>query len=322
MPPKPSDDDLDLLTEEERQGLLDDAIVDEGLDDDAGDDEDGGSDAGAGESDDGAAAAATESGDAGSGEPDGGDEADEQSADAGGADAAAAAAADAVAAAAAADTGAAAVAEPEERAASWILPPELGQKIDELDKARDALAEQFDDGELTAKEYREKLKPIEKELDELKDRRTAANVERDLEIRRYKTETVPGFLEAHPEYADPESPLYTMLDQTLRKLQQSSRDPLSPRLLERAHEQIAGQVRKAFGVDVTAPKPKDPNPKPAAPKREIPPTLANVPTSDITDADDGGEFAYLDRLATQDVEKYEAALAKMSDEARERYLAQ
>jgi hypothetical protein len=324
MAPKHSEVDLDLLTEEEREGLLADDIVDEGAEEgaDTTDEADG---------DDASAAAAggeAEPGSKDDAEPDAAAAkagADPEAAVKAAADAEVAQAATDAAAAAAKDEGAAptpAAAE-EERQASWILPAEVGQKIDELEKARDAIVEQFDDGELTGKEMREKLKPLEKEMDQLKEQRTAANVQRDIAITTYKDVTVPAFFSAHPEYADKDSPLYGMLDATVRKLQQASRDPLSPQILERAHEQISGQLRKALGI-TEVPKPKTPAADPAkpVPKRDIPPTLANVPAADINDADDGGEFAYLDRLAEQDVEKYEAALGKMPDEARERYLSQ
>jgi hypothetical protein len=54
----------------------------------------------------------------------------------------------------------------------------------------------------------------------------------------------------------------------------------------------------------------------------MPPNLGTVPAADITDADDGGEFAHLDRLAAKDSVSFERELAKMSPDARDRYLAQ
>lgn len=311
MGPKHSDDDLDLLTDEEREGLLADDIVDEGLETDdetgdANDDVETGGDAGT--------EAEAEAADGDAGQDDG---AAQVAADA------AAEQTDAIAATAADEPDAGSTEAEGERIASWALPPEVNQKIEELDKARDALSEQFDDGELTAKEYREQLKPLEKELDALKERRTTANVQRDIAISTFKEVTVPAFLEAHPQYADTKSPLYGMLDNTLRGLQQTSRDPLSPKLLEQAHKQISSTLKKALGIsEIPKPKAATPNAGKPAAKREIPPTLANVPAADISDADDGGEFAFLDRLAAQDTEKFESALAKMSDDARERYLAQ
>ncbi|MBD9539938.1 hypothetical protein IB276_10795 [Ensifer sp. ENS04] len=316
--------DLDMLTDEEREGLLDDTVVDEGLEDGAegDDDADNGDDGGEGADNGGDTGA-----DAGDGVSDAGDGGQAE-----GADAAAAAAA---AAATAADTGAVAgddggtgddagVVEEVERPASWILPPDINDKIKNLDDERDRIAASFDDGDLTAQEMRAKLKPIEQELDALKDRRTAANVSRDLAIETYKTQTVPAFFKEHTQY-EKGTVLYDMLDTELRKLQAASLDPLNPKHLQKAHEIIDGQLRKALGDGAVAkkdPGTKTPAGKTPAPKREIPPTLANVPSADITDAEDGGEFSYLDRLANTNVEAYEQALGKLSDDKRERYLAQ
>ncbi|MCA1490105.1 hypothetical protein I6F11_04125 [Ensifer sp. NBAIM29] len=325
MAGKHSEIDLDMLTEEEREGLLDESVVDEGLEGNEGEGDEEGAAGGEGDGKDGDKA------DAGADNGDGGEE--DKAGQEDGADAAAAAAAADAAAAAAADAtnadagdgepGADAGAEEEERPASWILPADINDKIKSLDEERDRIAASFDDGDLTAQEMRAKLKPIEQQLDELKDQRTAANVSKNLAIETYKTVTVPEFFKEHTQYK-PGSVLYNMLDTELRKLQSASVDPLNPKHLRKAHEIIDKQLREALG-DSAGGK-KDPAAKPQngkpAPKREIPPTLANVPAADITDAEDGGEFAYLDRLANKDVEAYERELGKLSDDKRDRYLAQ
>ncbi|WP_208613676.1 hypothetical protein, partial [Agrobacterium tumefaciens] len=89
----------------------------------------------------------------------------------------------------------------------------------------------------------------------------------------------------------------------------------------RAHENLTAQVTKAYGVKPTA-KPRPNGAKPAAASREVVPTLGSVPAADGNDDTDDSEFAWLDRLGNSDVEKYEAELAKLSDEKRERYLAE
>lgn len=314
MAPKLSEQDLAMLTEEERQGLLDDELVDEGLEgdeDDAGEDGDvsGGDDtknegkadedASASETgDDGARADATPAvaapdvnadADAGTGDDAGGD--DTVAAD-----------------------------EEQERQAAWILPADVDDKIKALDEERDRIVVSFDDGDLTAQEMRAKLKPLEQQLDELKEQRITANTLRGIAVQDYTTKTVPDFLKDHPEYK-PGSLLYKMLDDEVRKLQQGSRDPLNPKHLRRAHETVAEQLRAALGTEGAK---KDPPPKSekTTPKREVVPTLAGVPAADITDSDDGGEFAYLDRLAAQDVVAYEKELAKLPDHKRDQYLAQ
>lgn len=319
MAPKFSEAELEMLTEEERQGLLDEDIVDEGLegegdgDESDGDDGDAGGDAGA-EAD----GADQDAGDGDTADADA--DAGTEGGDAAAADAAAAAAAAAAASADTGDIGAEEEAE-QERPAAWILPAEVNDKITALDAERDKLAEQFDDGELSAKEYREKLKPIEAEMDDLKQQRTTANTLRDIAITDYKEKTVPDFLKDNPQYK-PGSLLYKMLDDEVRKLQQGSRDPLNPKHLRKAHETISEQLRAALGDTGGGKRPDPKTPPKTPPKREVPPTLAGVPSADITDADDGGEFAYLDRLAAKNVVEYEKELAKLPDHKRDQYLAQ
>lgn len=319
MPPKFNEADLDGLTEEEREGLLDETVVDEGLESagDAGDE---------GDEDDQGAAGGDAGGDnrgddAGDGDGDGEEDKGAGSDDTG-SDIAGDAGADVDTGGDNAGDDAQGDEEDDEKPASWILPADINDKIKALDAERDKLAEQFDDGELNAKELRAKLKPIESELDELKERRTSAAVTRDLAIERYKTETVPTFFSEHPQYK-PGTVLHTMLDTELRKLQSASKDPLNPKHLQKAHAILDKQLREALG-DAAKPKPKTENQsgKGKLPKREAPLTLANVPAADISDTGDGGEFAYLDRLANQDIEAYERELGKLSDEKRDRYLAQ
>ncbi|WP_331373785.1 hypothetical protein [Sinorhizobium chiapasense] len=315
MPPKFSDADLDGLTEEERDGLLDETVVDQGLEsaggDEAGDDVE--SDAGEGAVDDGADDNADDKAGADSDDKAAGD--DTAVGDTGdtGADAGEAGADDDVAAG---------EDEEEEKPASWILPADINDKIKTLDEERDRIVASFDDGDLTAKEMREKMRPIEQQLDELKDLRTTATVTKNIAIETYKTQTVPAFFKDHPQYK-PGTVLHSMLDTELRKLQSASKDPLNPKHLQKAHAVLDEQLRAALGQPVQKkadnPAGKDTG-KP--PKREVPPTLANVPAADISDTDDGGEFAYLDRLANKDIEAYERELGRLSDEKRDRYLAQ
>lgn len=313
--PKHTEIDLDMLTDEERAGLEDTDLVDEGLEDgdDNGDDI---TDHGKGSGTD----------DADNPEPDGADAGDGKQADEEAAAAAAAAASaekppvktdepvagtDVVEPAAAAET--APVRRP------WQVPTEVTSKIEELEAEKDRLAELWDDGELTGKEHREKLKALDAELEPLKEQRLFAKVSLNTAVDTYKTTTVPKFLDAHPEYKG--GVLRGLIDAEIRNLQKTSADPFSPELLAQAHENLRSQVSKAYGVEGKAPAPK-PNATTTAPKREIPPTLGGLPAADATDADDGGEFAYLDRLANQDIEKFETAIAQLSDEKRDRYLSQ
>lgn len=336
MAGKPNAAELEMLTDEEREGLLDDDTVDEGLED--GDDASG-DDAGAAADD--KAGEGEGAGQEGNDKPDdaGGDEGDDAGADDADTAAAAAAkakqdadakaAADAVAAEAAAGGGddnaaASAAAEPKpidgDKRPSWVLDPKVPEQIDALEKKKDELTDKFDDGELTGKEYRAELRTIDNQLDGLKTQRLAAEIGKTNAVQHYFDVTVPDFLAKHSEY-EKGSILHAMLEAEVKKLQVQSQNPLNPAILERAHENLTAQVTKAYGVKPSAQN-KQAGAKPAAAAREVVPTLGTVPAADANDDADGGEFAYLDRLANSDVEKYEQELAKLSDEKRDRYLAE
>lgn len=331
MAGKPNATELEMLTDEEREGLLDDDTVDEGLED--GNDADG-DEAGASGDDKAGEGAEQE----GKDKPDAAEEedGDEAGADADGeaeakakqeADAKAAAdAAAAEAAAGGADNNAAASAATEtkpiegDKRPSWVLDPKIPEQIEALEKQKDELDTKWDDGELTGPEYRAEIRKIDAQLDVFKEQRMAANIGKTNAVQHYFDVTVPDFLAKHTEY-EKGSILHAMLEAEVKKLQVQSQNPLNPAILERAHENLTAQVTKAYGVKPSAQN-KQPGAKPAAAAREVVPTLGTVPAADANEDGDGGEFAYLDRLANSDVEKYEQELAKLSDEKRDRYLAE
>lgn len=326
MAPKLSAEQLALLSDEEREGLLDTDLTEEGEPGSEADDEDddaaGGDDTGSGDDDD----------DTGGGDDaDAGD--DEDSGDAGdgkdetdGADKAAAAADDAGAAAAddaGADDGGD-DADADEQPPAWIVPNDLPEKMEEIDKKRDELAAKFDEGELTAVELREQMKPLDKEYRDLERRQDRAELAKEQAIDDWKGE-VSAFFDENTAYKSSEV-LRDMLDKEVRRLQAEAVNPLNPKLLERAHKNIAGEVKKAFGIDMPTDKGKKDDPgktggKKTPPKKrdDPPPTLTNVPAADATDTGDGGEFAYLDRLAEKDSIAYENELKKLQSRSPEKY---
>ncbi|WP_159953035.1 hypothetical protein [Rhizobium sp. 18065] len=307
MDPKLTEDQLALLTEEERAGLLEDEEDDDGGDD--GDDT-GGDDAGA------AASASDDT------------EGDEKDGDAGDDDAGAAKAdqqqqaAPSPAASAAADDVAADADEPVETTPRWILPADFKDQQESIKKGLAELATKFDAGELTADEFMTERGTLEEKSTELLRRQITADVQRETAIDTWKGE-VSTFMGDHPQYKSPV--LQGLLDAEVRKLQAESVNPLNPKLLAKAHANIASQIEAAYGVKSEGKKPDD-NKTPAKPagkpRPEIPPTLSSMPASDISDADDGGEFAHLDRLLDRDSQAYEKELAKLSPDVRDRYLAQ
>jgi hypothetical protein len=60
--------------------------------------------------------------------------------------------------------------------------------------------------------------------------------------------------------------------------------------------------------------------KSAGGKKEVVPTLARIPASDVEETGDGGKFAALDRLADQDPTAYEKAFERPTPAEQEAYL--
>jgi hypothetical protein len=317
--------ELALLTDEEREGLLDDDADEgegEGDGTDEGEDttaEDGGSDDKDGGDTDGAD----------DGEGDGQDDADaaKLAADA---TATAAAAAEAPAAdqgtgagpeAAGADqTGQDASDEANEKRPAWLDAEDLTTKKAELKQQLAELAKKFDDGDLMATEFNEQREAIEDQREELLKREIRIETQRETALETWRDE-VKNFTKDHPQYKKGGF-LYDALDKTVRELQVTAVNPLSPAILAKAHKAIQAEL----GLPIEDKQAPAPAPKPTVRSDKArpapPPTLAHIPASDITDADDGGEFAHLDRLMDKDSVAYEAALKRLSPADQDRYLSQ
>lgn len=311
--PAYSAEELELLTDEEREGLLDEDLVD--------DDPDEAADAGE---------------EAAGSEPDPTDAAAQAAAAKAKADAEAAAAAAAEADKAKAADATKPAADPAKPASAaeptigdaaptaapfpqFDAPADAAKRIDTLEQQKDDLAKQFDEGELTASELRAKMKPLEAEERALRDGLLKASLTIEAAKTMWGQVEVPKFLRANPMY-EQGSVLFDALDTEVRKLQTEALaaggNQYDPTLIAKAHERITSGLIKA-GVQLPGvKKAADPGGK----KRELPPSLSNVPAADPTDVDEN-EFSALDRLADSDPLAFEEALAKMSDAERERYLA-
>jgi hypothetical protein len=293
-----SDADRELLTEEELAGLEDDSLVDEGEGDDDGDgdgaDDDKSGTTGAADEEDAAAKKAEED--------------------------AAAAKAKEDADKAAADEAAAKAAEQTEQPVKpvSVLPqyeaPDAA-KIKELDDRIAELDKKYDEAELTAEEWRAQSRQLEAERRELDKQSMKAELAKEAAEHAIKAtettwydKTVPDWLKSHPEYA-PGSAKYAALEHMVKELQGKQPDnQFDASILNRAD----AAVRKELGLPPREQK------QPARKRDDPPPTLAHMPSADVDDVSDGDEFAAIERLKGV---AYEEALAKMSDEARERYLA-
>ncbi len=196
----------------------------------------------------------------------------------------------------------------------YQVPQNADAQLKGFDDNLDELAQKFDDGEIMATEMRQQQRQIEKQRDELREQMMLAKVAQGFTVSQWTDHEVPTFLAAHPEY-EPGTLRYKMLDQLVREQQTANPgNEFDPSFLTNAHEQIQQEMG---GTARAAPA------KPAVatePRAALPPTLRGVPAADISPAADGGKFAALDRLATEDLEAFESKLAAMSEDERDRYL--
>lgn len=231
---------------------------------------------------------------------------------------------DAGAAADATDPAAAADEEPapeakQQPAPILVAPPpeDAAAKLTEIGEKKDALLDQFDNGDITAKEYQKQLDSLAKEERAIERAQDRAELAASMEQQRLQNDwisTCNAFVDSNPIYKD-NPRLYKALDAEVRELasKPESANWSGQKFLDEAHKNLA----QAFNL----PASKTPTPKtPHTPRKDLPPNLAKVPAANLEDTS-GGRFAVLDRMASTDPLGYEEALARMPAAERDAYLA-
>lgn len=194
---------------------------------------------------------------------------------------------------------------------------EATAKLNDIQAQKDALLDQFDNGDMSARDYQKQVDALGKEERGLERQIYEAELANKLEGQRLQNEwvtTCNNFIADNAIYKD-NPRLYKALDAEVREL---ANDPKTAswtgqKFLEEAHKNLS----EAFNL----PSAKKATTKiDTANKRELPPNLSKVPSAEIEDTS-GGRFAVLDRMATNDPLAYEEALAKMPEAERNAYLA-
>lgn len=319
-------EELALLTEEERAGLEDDDLVDEGDETTDDDDETGSDDTADGDNGD------DDTGDDEAGDDDqGDDEAGKQDTATGDDE----------------QPGRDDGTEDDQPAPTSqqvpLIRAELPADFDDQVKAitdrraeirteRRSLTDKYEDGDLTSKEYHDALDKLEDELSDLNDKRyelkrmeEKAQLAQEMNRNQAETRwyaTVEAFLGEHPEITKNQT-LVTVYDQIVQRITaETMKAGKEPGLadLQKAYKQWADDL----GVTPQKPakeegkQPGKQEQKPAKQARNVPPTLGKVPAADTTSTDDG-KWAWLDRLADSNPEKYEAEIGKLSEAEFEQY---
>ena len=281
-----SAEDLAMLTDEERAGLLDDEDEDDDQDVDDADDDDTGAD---GKADD-------------KGDENGADGDDSQ------------------------DAGADKDGEGEDKLDDPIkptplfkaeLPADIEAKRTALDTQEDDLVKKFDEGDITFAEYNKELRNLNREradLDRAELKAELAQEAQQSQVEQTWQTTANTFVAEHLLISKNET-MWSSFDAIVRRVtaetMQKGEQP-SRRDLEKAYKQWTEDLGIAdAGIQKSQPKQKKQN--------IVPPNLGKVPAATANDTDDG-KFAHLDRLAESDPLAFEAALAKMSDAQRDEYM--
>lgn len=199
-------------------------------------------------------------------------------------------------------------------------PTDADAKLKDIATAKDALIAQFDDGDITAKEYQQQLDALAKQEREIERAVERSALAAEMEQQRLKNEwaaTVNAFIEINDVYNPTTNPrMYRALDQEVRDVAGSpeAKTMTGAQILAKAHDNLA----QAFGFEAKKEAPAGKVRR--VPKPDLPPSLDKVPAAETLDVT-SGKYGALDRLASTNPLAYEEALMKMSDRERDEYLA-
>lgn len=199
------------------------------------------------------------------------------------------------------------------------LPDDAKEQIEGLQKRKTELANKLHEGDIDAAEFDTETATIDAQLDPMKEAVSHAKFAFEQAKAEWFEGTIPAFIKQFPMYRA-DSVLFPMLDVEVRRLTASGdfASPFDPKILVQAHKKIKADIEAATGTKMPKTA-KDAKTEPGkAVQRTLPPTLARLPAASAVDTNEGSRFANLDRL---EGEAYQNALAKLSDNDREEYLA-
>ena len=200
------------------------------------------------------------------------------------------------------------------------IPADVEVKLAEIGTKKSALLDNFDNGDITARDYQLQLDALAKEERVIERQQDRADLASQMEKQRLQNEwtaTCNKFVESNSSYQ--EMPwLYMQLDAKVRELavKPETVNWSGQKFLDEAHKELAVKYKLPAEGTQAAPKAADRG----RPTDNLPPNLARVPAAQIEDTS-GGQFAVLDRMANTDPIAYEEALNKMPAAQREAYLS-
>jgi hypothetical protein len=211
-------------------------------------------------------------------------------------------------------------------------PADADAKLKEIGDKKAELVEQFDNGDITAKEYQTQLdalnrdeRALERAIDKAK---IAADIKQQQEMTAWMGEVKDFTSKAHPEYSTSRV-RWTALDTFVKEIASNPENAglSGKQILAKAHDMVVADLGEAPEPSADAGGKKDGGKKGEkdgkplkGSKIDPPPTLAKVPAADNQDVE-GGRWAALDRLAQTDPIELEEKLMKLSPADRDAYLA-
>jgi hypothetical protein len=211
-------------------------------------------------------------------------------------------------------------------------PADAEAKFKEISDKKGVLLGQFDDGDITAKEYQTQLDSLNKEeraLERAIDKaQTAAEMRQQQEMGEWMKQVTGFTTKEHPEYKTSRA-RWMALDSFVKEIAAENPNLDGGEILRQAHAKVIEDLGEAQTKqadpggkkDDAAKKLDDKAGKPLkGSKVEPPATLGKIPATDNADITDG-KFTALDRLAETDPMAHEEKLMKMSAAERDEYLA-
>lgn len=201
-------------------------------------------------------------------------------------------------------------------------PADADAKLAAIGEKKGALLEQFDNGDITAKEYQSQLDALNKEERTIESAvqkaEIAAEMRQQQEVNNWMGQVQTFTTKDHPEYSTSKV-RWMALDAFVKEI---GSDPANASL---TGAQILAEAHKRVVEDLGEVQPKakaeaDGKQQPLkGSKAEPPKTLAKVPAADNTM--DDNKWAAFDRLAATDPVALEEKLMKLSESERDEYLS-
>ena len=175
------------------------------------------------------------------------------------------------------------------------IPADIQAQRTEIDEKEDALDKQFDEGDITFSEHKKALREINQQrnaLDRAELKAELAAEAYQTQIDNSWQASQEAFFSAHPEFKIDNEAKWAAFDQLVKNETKSVLDKggvVGVPELERAYT----KYKQAFNIEAASPK----QAKAPASKNEgvVPPNLGKLPAATANDTDDG-KFAHLDRL--------------------------